>query len=230
MDEAGDRRWGRRMDSTESREEYLEAVFKLECGPGGATITRIARELGVQPASVSQMITRLVDSGLLHRDSARGQIGLTDEGRTQAVRVVRRHRLSERFLTDYLGLPWDTVHEEACRLEHALSDAAEESLARRLGHPATCPHGHPIPYEVPVADCGVPSHLADARAGESWSVAFLADESPEFLRYAASCGLAPGVLLVVVDVAPFDGPMTFVIESTRYQIGREAARRVAVTR
>ncbi len=218
---------GRIPIGTESREEYLEAVFKLEETKDGATITRIARELGVKPASVSQMTARLVDTGLLLRESDRGRVGLTDEGRSAAVRLVRRHRLSERFLTDYLELPWDQVHEEACRLEHVLSDAAEESLARRLGHPLTCPHGRAIPYDAEpsreAARC-----LADLTPGEECRVSYVSDENPEMLRYVASCGLQPGTTVRVQEAEPFGGPLAIIVDGRTRHVGREVAQKIFV--
>ena len=106
---------------SESREEYLEAIFKLTQQPEGATVGRVADELGLAAPSVSQMVARLAAEGLVERDQA-SHVLLTKEGRREALRLVRRHRLSERFLTDYLDLPWDQVHDEACKFEHVLSD------------------------------------------------------------------------------------------------------------
>ncbi len=129
---------------SESREEYLEAIFKLTQQPEGATVGRVADDLGLAAPSVSQMVARLATEGLVERDQA-SHVLLTKEGRREALRLVRRHRLSERFLTDYLDLPWDKVHDEACKFEHVLSDEVEERLAAHLGNPQTCPHGRAIP-------------------------------------------------------------------------------------
>ena len=216
------------MTSTESREEYLEAVFKLEETPQGATVTRMARELGVKPASVSQMTARLIDAGLLERQASGGRIILTGQGRAEAIRLVRRHRLSERFLTDYLELPWDQVHEEACRLEHVLSDEAEERLALRLGHPLTCPHGRVIPYDIPQTLLEGTRSLADLEPGEARQVSHVSEEGPEFLRYLAACGIRPGTSIRVDGVAPFGGPLTIVVEGDTCHVGREVAEKVFV--
>jgi DtxR family Mn-dependent transcriptional regulator len=216
------------MTSTESREEYLEAIFKLGETPGGATVTRIAQELGVKPASVSQMTARLAKDGLVSRESLRSPISLTDKGRSEAVRLVRRHRLSERFLTDYLDLPWDRVHEEACRLEHVLSDEAEASLARRLGHPVTCPHGRPIPYDAADQVPEAARCLADVGPGGECRVSHISDEGGEFLRYLASCGLQPGRIVRVERVVPFGGPFVIVIEGQTHHVGRQVAQKVFV--
>ncbi len=216
------------MTNTESREEYLETVFKLEQTSKGATVTRMARELGVKPASVSQMTVRLVEAGLLERQTPSGRIVLTDQGRSEAVRLVRRHRLSERLLTDFLELPWDDVHQEACRLEHVLSDAAEASLARRLGYPSTCPHGRAIPYEDHEVAVEATRSLADMTPGKTGRVSHVSEEGVEFLRYLASCGLTPGSLVRIESAAPFGGTLTIVVEGDTHHVGREVAEKVFV--
>src|SRR5450756_1780775 len=158
---------------SESREEYLEAIFKSAQSPEGATVTRLAEELGLATASVSQMVARLSSEGLVRRDEAH-RVVLTDEGRAAAIRLVRRHRLSERFLTDYLDLPWDQVHEEACKLEHVLSDEVEARLAAQLGNPQTCPHGRAIPGEdgeLASEEASSPSSPGMARPwGQVWGL------------------------------------------------------------
>jgi DtxR family transcriptional regulator, Mn-dependent transcriptional regulator len=213
---------------TEAREEYLETMFHL-CGGSDETtsVSRIAQEMGVSPASVSQMMGRLVKDGIAERN-VDGQIKLTEVGRAAAVRLVRRHRLSERFLTDYLKLPWDQVHEEACRLEHALSDEVEAGLAERLGNPQTCPHGRAIPTaegEIveEAAEC-----LADASAGQGCVISYVSDEKPELLRYLASLGLLPETPIRVEEVAPFNGPLLVRVGRARYALGRDVAHKVFV--
>jgi DtxR family transcriptional regulator, Mn-dependent transcriptional regulator len=215
------------VTSTDSREEYLEAIFKLSPSAKGATVGGLARELGVKPASASQMVGRLLADGLLKRDK-RNRVVLTDSGREQALGVVRRHRLSERFLTDCLGLPWDQVHEEACKLEHALSEQVEASLTERLGRPRTCPHGRPIPYDSDAETQEATLTLADLGEGKSGTVSHVPEDSPELLRFLASLGLVPGARVSVADVQPFDGPMTVVVGRQRQAVGRGLARNVFV--
>ena len=128
----------------ESTEEYLEGIYRLEREGSGVTTSGLAADLGVAPASVSGMLKKLASDGYIdHR--ARGEAKLTPKGLAVAVRVVRRHRLAERLLTDVLGMSWDEVHAEACRLEHAISERVEERLVLVLGNPQVCPHVHPIP-------------------------------------------------------------------------------------
>ena len=211
----------------ESTEEYLEAIFKLAGTGKGTTVGRVAEELGVTPASASQMLGRLSEARLVSRDEQH-RVLLTEDGRSKATRIVRRHRLSERFLTDYLHLPWDRVHEEACRLEHALSAEVEAGLAERLGNPRTCPHGRAIPTEegeIPPEDTLT---LADLAPGDRCIISFVADERPELLRYLAALGLLPETPASVEEVAPFGGPLLVRIGRSRYALGREVAAKVFV--
>jgi DtxR family Mn-dependent transcriptional regulator len=129
---------------THGIEEYLEALFKLQRGDDPVTVRRVAEELGVAPPSVSERLARRRASGLVEAPGEAG-VRLTSEGELEGARLVRRHRLSERFLVDYLGMPWDAVHDEACKFEHVLSPEVEARLAEQLGDPRTCPHGHAIP-------------------------------------------------------------------------------------
>ena len=150
----------------ESTEEYLEAIYRLEREGPGVTTSGLATELGITPASVSGMLKKLAGEGYIdHR--ARGEAKLTRTGLEIAVRVLRRHRLAECLLTNVLGMSWDEVHSEACRLEHAISDKVEARLVELLNDPKVCPHGHPIP-PLDLSDPprpGVP--LAQMQSGEA---------------------------------------------------------------
>ena len=129
--------------ASENIEEYLETICKLEQAASPVATSALARQLGISPASVSEMAMKLAEQGLVTREPYKG-VALTAKGKHQALILIRRHRLWERFLTDVRGLPWDQVHEEACRLEHVTSRQVEERLAQLLGEPETCPHGYPI--------------------------------------------------------------------------------------
>jgi DtxR family Mn-dependent transcriptional regulator len=212
---------------SESREEYLEAIFKLAQSPEGATVSRLAEELGLAAPSVSQMVARLASEDLVRRGEAH-RVLLTDEGRTAAARLVRRHRLSERFLTDYLDLPWDQVHEEACKFEHVLSDEVEARLAAQLGNPQTCPHGRAIPGEDGELVPEEARPLAELGAGEKSTISYVSDEKPELLRYLSSLGLLPETRVSVEDVAPFGGPLLVRVGRSRYALGREVACKIFV--
>jgi DtxR family transcriptional regulator, Mn-dependent transcriptional regulator len=211
---------------TESTEEYLEAIYKLS-RDSTVTVGRLATALEVSPPSVSQMVGRLEHAGLVERDASSG-IGLTPEGLVAALRLVRRHRLSERFLADYLDLPWDQVHEEACKFEHVLSEEVEERLAAQLGNPRTCPHGHVIPDEDGLAldEPAVP--LTDLGEGAATTIVRISDERPDLLRYLASLGLLPQTQIRVEGVAPFGGPYLVRVREAQYALGREVAGKIFV--
>ncbi len=211
---------------SQSTEEYLEALYKLSL-ESGATVGRLATSLGVSPPSVSQMLGRLQQAGLVVRDDA-GGVTLSPEGRAAAVRLVRRHRLSERFLADYLDLPWDQVHAEACKFEHVLSPEVEERLAAQLGNPRTCPHGHAIPDAdgLTLDEPAVP--LTTLGEGDSTTIVRIADERPDLLRYLASLGLLPDTQILVEGVAPFGGPYLVRVGDAQYALGREVADKVFV--
>ncbi len=211
----------------ESTEEYLEAIYRLEKEGPGVTTSALASELGVAAASVSGMLKKLSADGYIeHR--ARGEAKLTRAGLAVGVRVVRRHRLAECFLTKMLGMSWDEVHSEACRLEHAISDRVEERLVAVLGNPQTCPHGQPIPASDltdPIRP-GVP--LAQIAMGELATVHGVTEELSEMLRYLAEIGLRPGVSVRVLEKAPLAGPVTVSIAGTPRAISLELARSITV--
>jgi DtxR family transcriptional regulator, Mn-dependent transcriptional regulator len=213
---------------SESREEYLEAIFKLERTQEGVTVSRLAAELDVAPPSVSEMLTRLTGAGLVTRTSS-GAIALTDQGRLEGARLVRRHRLSERFLVDYLNLPWDQVHDEACKFEHVLSDEVEARLAAQLGNPSTCPHGQAIPDPDGVLAERPARPLADLASGQRAVITRISDEQPELLRYLASLGLLPETPVEVEGIAPFGGPLLVRVAGAQYALGREVAGKIFVS-
>lgn len=212
---------------TQTVEEYLEAMFKLARSPDGISVSRLAAELHVAPSSASEMLGRLAAAGFVRR-SPEGGVTLTPRGEREGARLVRRHRLSERLLADLLSLPWDRVHEEACRLEHALSPEVETLLAERLGNPATCPHGHEIPDEGGNLQEVAARPLAELRSGEAGVVARVDESDPELLRYLASLGLFPDAGVTVDSVAPFGGPQLVRVGDAQYALGREVTARIFV--
>lgn len=184
-------------------EEYLEAIYRLTDGDTGrhTTTSALSAQLGVSAPSVSEMLRRMGEAGLVVYKRY-GGASLTATGLAQATSILRYHRLWERFLVDRLGMPWDQVHHEACRLEHATSPQVAERLAELLDHPQTCPHGNevPAPGTGPVA---LDRALADQEAGFSGEIASIR-ESPEMLRYCAGSGLVPGSGVSVLSVDGID--------------------------
>ncbi len=224
---------------TEKMEEYLEALFKLSCEDGTLTPTRLSDHLGVTPPTVLDMLRRMEVEGFVRYSGvgkpgkgkgegrARRVISLTPKGQRAAKTLVRRHRLSERFLTDVLGLDWESAHREACKLEHVLSPEVEEKLAEMLGNPETCPHGYPIPDQNGhIKEDERIKPLCDFSADEKGCIARVEEEEPQLLQYLASLGLMPDVDIEVKEVAPFGGPLLVKIGDTQYALGREVASKI----
>jgi DtxR family transcriptional regulator, Mn-dependent transcriptional regulator len=188
-------------------EDYLKAIYDLERREQPAATNDIAERLAISPASVSGMVRRLADQGLITHEPYRG-VRLTEDGRRAALRTLRRHRILECYLTEVLGYPWDRVHDEAERLEHAASEELIERMADALGNPAHDPHGAPIPSREGVVEASASRTLGDTATGERVRVRQVMDDDAERLRYLAELGIRPGAIIRVLDRAPFDGPMT----------------------
>ncbi len=215
------------LDETSPRvEEYLESIFKLQQIQHPVSTGRLAEHLKLSPPSVSEMIKKLAKSGLVHY-TEKG-VCLTKKGEKIATGVVRRHRLSERLLTDLLGFRWDEVHEEACRLEHAITPEIEEKIAKSLGNPKTCPHGFPIPSEDGTFEKVDIKPLSNLGPSESGIIVSVFEEDPEMLRYLATLGLIPEVTIRVLEVAPFGGPLIVCVGNSKYALGREIASKITV--
>jgi DtxR family Mn-dependent transcriptional regulator len=205
---------------TRSVEDYLKAIYQLSPEGRAASTSEIAHLLALSPPSVTGMVKRLSEHGLLEHVPYRG-VQLTDEGRRAALRMVRRHRLIEAYLVEFLGYSWDTVHEEAERLEHAVSDTMVERMATALGNPVVDPHGDPIPSadgSIHELSC---TPLSDIAVGENVEIHRVHESQPDRLRYIASLGLKPGVQVTVVDRQPFDDLVTIEVGGERHVIGRE---------
>jgi len=180
--------------ATVAEEEYLETLFWLFEAQLPMTGANLSRAMQLSAPTVHEMIGRLERDGYITRASNRA-ITFTDSGAAHAEGIVRRHRLIERFLTDVLGVPWDEVHEEAERLEHAMSPVLEERMLAAIGDAKTCPHGHPIVAGARLA--GVP--LADVEVGASVRVLRFENEAEDLLRYLKASGLEPGLEGVLAE-------------------------------
>lgn len=208
-------------------EDYLKAIYAFERDGDPAATNDIAQRLSIAPASVSGMVQRLADLGLVEYERYRG-VRLTAAGRRAALRTLRRHRVIEAYLVRALGYGWDTVHEEAERLEHAASDTLIDRMAEAIGEPLTDPHGAPIPTREGTIDETPHASLADAEIGSRNRIVRVGDEDPGMLRYLDSLGLRPGVEVTLTNRAPFDGPLTIEVGSTTRQVGAALASRVLV--
>ena len=208
---------------TRSVEDYLKAIYQLSPEGRPASTSEIAHLLELSAPSVTGMVKRLSEQGLLEHVPYRG-VQLTDEGRRAALRMVRRHRLIEAYLVEFLGYSWDTVHPEAERLEHAVSDTMIERMATALGHPTVDPHGDPIPSADGSIQELACTALSEIPVGETVEIHRVHEGQPERLRYIASLGLRPGVQVTVVDRQPFDDLVTIEVGGARHVIGRELGR------
>jgi DtxR family Mn-dependent transcriptional regulator len=207
-------------------EEYLESIYKLQQEQPPVSTSRLAEHLKLSPPSVSEMVKKLAKKNLV-KYTEKG-VCLTDEGNKIAKKVIRRHRLSERLLTDMLGFGWDEVHDEACRLEHAISPEMEDRIAKSLGNPKTCPHGHPIPDKDGLFVKESVRPLSELKAAEKAMIVNVFEEDPKMLQYLASLGLLPNVCVKVEEVAPFGGPLIVCVSGSRYALGREVASKIKV--
>ena len=172
-----------------AEEEYLQSLFWLQEARLPMTGANVARAMQLSAPTVHEMIGRLERDGYVTRGTDRA-IAFTDSGAEHAEGIVRRHRLIERFLTDILGVPWDEVHEEAERLEHAMSPVLEERMLAAIGDAKTCPHGHPIVAGQRLE--GVP--LADVEVGASVQILRFENEAEDLLHYLKASGIEPGMV------------------------------------
>jgi DtxR family transcriptional regulator, iron-dependent repressor len=186
-------------------EEYLETIYNMSMEDEVVIGARLAEKFCVSPPTVTEMLKRLVRDGYVEMDNKR-QVTLTEAGNQAAEAVLRRHRLTERFLVDMLGMQWHQVHEEACRLEHFISGAVEARVVASLNHPTTCPHGNPIPGLVPDARNYLKDHravrLSSVSVGEVVTVLCISEvveDEEALILYLHEKGLTPGTQLTVLS-------------------------------
>lgn len=208
-------------------EEYCECIFELREDNLEVIQARLADRLNVSRPSVSEMIHRMESEGLV--TSADNQIRLTDLGETLGSRVVRRHRIAERFLTDVLGLSWSLAHHEACKWEHVITAEVESAMNNLLGTPTTCPHGNPIPgslYIEPALKL-----LIDVEVGSGFTITRIPEELefvPGVLDFLENSQIVPGHRGVVTD-SHADGSLTVHIDGKHVDIDAFASARILVT-
>ncbi len=207
-------------------EEYLEAIYKLAQTDGHVRVHKLSECLKVSPSAVTDMLKKMARDGYIER--VQEGIVLTQKGEKAAVGLVRQHRLWERFLTDILGISWDKVHDEACKLEHVSSPEVQDGLERLLSSPDTCPHGHPIPSKDGVYAKQNTRPLADLESGSEALIVKITEEEPKMLQYLATLGLIPKVQITVEEIAPFRGPLLVKVGSAKYALGREVASKIEV--
>ncbi len=205
---------------SESIEEYTEGIFRLQEEMEVVSTGDIARYMTVSPASVTTMLKRLVEFGLVEHTPYQG-VRLTDKGEQLSVGLLRKHRLVERMLVDFLELPWEDVHDLACKLEHYLTDEVGDRIARALNYPTTCPHGNPV--DARAKDNA--RRLSNTAVGEELIVARISDERIEFLTYVLEIGLIPQTRIRVHARTPFGDVMTLHVDGKDdpIAVGRDVA-------
>ncbi|MCW4025553.1 MAG: metal-dependent transcriptional regulator [Candidatus Bathyarchaeota archaeon] len=230
----------------QSTQNYLKAIYSLSKNGDLVSTTQISQKLNVAPASVTEMLKKLAQENYINYSPYHGST-LTDKGTREAKKITRKHRLLETFLSDVLHIGKDKVHSQACELEHALSDEAEESLCRLLKHPDTCPDdGKPIPAcNLPFTSCEecIELHkkgleevgkrkenlvaLTELKTGQSGKIAFIRG-GHHVLQRLLDMGLTPNTKITLIKIAPFDGPIEVSVRGSKLAIGRGIASKVFV--
>lgn len=214
---------------SESIEDYLRVIYRLGEQTERVSTSAIAERLAFSSASVTKMLKRLDKEGLVEHVPYKG-VSLTMDGRKEALRVVRHHRLIELLLTDILGVPWDRVHEEAHRLEHSISDYLEERIAAVLGYPEFDPHGQPIPTRDGEIRKTEMWNLSKVTPGFRGQIAEVNDSDSSLLRYLGERGLYPRTQLELVEREPFGGNVRLRVNGCLISIGSKAAEHIWVAR
>lgn len=213
--------------SSISVEDYIKAIYDLQRQHERATTRRLAEQLNVRMASVTGMVKHLATNGYVIHKPYRG-VTLTDKGLRTAMTVLRRHRLIELFLQETLKLPWDQVHEDAERLEHAVSEQLIEHIFEYLGRPQFDPHGAPIPDRdgnMPVLNG---RQLSECEPGSALELVHVSDKDAEFLRYLSDIGLTIGSRFTLGHQKRNDALLTVQVDQDAIEIDREAAERLVV--
>lgn len=217
------------MSRSQSVEDYLKAIYKLEAtleGKGVST-SKLAKEMEVANASVTNMVKRLSDLGMVTYQSYYGS-KLTDAGRKIALEMIRHHRLLELYLAEMLGYSWDQVHDEAEKLEHHISEKFEDKISELLNDPKFDPHGDPIPSKDGYMPKQGLKSLSTVSIDEFCEVKRVKNQTPELLRYLDEYGLTPGATVAVKKREPFDGPLELSVNGKKITLGYKIATDILV--
>ena len=198
---------------TSQTEEFLESIYRLQERDGAARTSELVKMLNIVPGTVTNTVERLEKRGLVRHEVYRG-VKLTEEGRAIALQVLRRHRLSERLLSDVLKMKWDQIHEAACQLEHGITEEVAENIEKLLEQPHTCPHGNPIPTLTGGINEESTMPLTTLSPGTEGTVTRITDERQTMLEHIERLGLKPGVHVKVTKRNLRDGTVTFQTDGT----------------
>jgi len=213
--------------TSKAQEDYLKAIYQLGGSLEPVPTSRLAQELNLSAASISEMLDKLDSLGLVDHNPYR-RARLTGEGETLALEMVRHHRLLETYLVNALGYGWDEVHEEADRLEHAISERLEERMWTALGRPRVDPHGDPIPTADGRLSARALRPLVACEAGERVVLERVSDRDPEKLRAISALGLNPGARVRVVAASRWEGPILLALGKRRLEVPLGLARALFV--
>lgn len=212
-----------------SSEDYIKHIYKLEQEGKKVTTSVLATRLGLSDPSITDMIKKLSERGYVGYEPYKG-VGLKKAGRHMALKIVRRHRLWEMFLVEFLGYSWDKVHDEAERLEHVTSDELEHHLDQALGFPRVDPHGDPIPTKDGTVAGKDDSNLSQCEVGDVVKISRVSDDNSEILLHASHIGLALNGKLTIKEKKGFDGSMVVKVGMKQQFISKEVARAIFVQR
>ncbi len=214
---------------TQTIENYLESIYNMQDEGKQVIAARLSERLGVKPPTVSQTLRRMERDSLIKVDA--NEIKLTRLGLEVAEATIRRHRLLERFMTDFLGIGWAVAHSEAEKLQHALSDLIEQRMFEALGNPQSCPHGNPIPGARPTKLPAEAKTLDTSAAGQRVKILRITEEGerdPRLLDYLQTSNLVPGTVVTINEVAPWSGVITLNMSGRMIPIGLKAAHTIWV--
>lgn len=213
--------------ATLTEENYLKETYTLQLEHKPVTTSMLAERVGHSAPTVTEMLKKLASQKWVNYEPYQG-ITLTRSGTAVALDVIRRHRLLETFLTRVLGVPWDRIHEEAEKLEHALSDYLEGRIDEYLGHPARDPHGSPIPGPDGSIDEPERVHLSDLPAGSSAQIIEVGDHEPGLLERLDKMHLGLETEFRVLEVEPLDGLITIRVAGHKHVVGKNVANQIMV--
>jgi DtxR family Mn-dependent transcriptional regulator len=214
-------------DLTKSEREALKAIYRSTRDGSEAHTGSLAETLGLSPGTVTTLVKRLADRGLVVHRPYQG-VTFTDDGRRAAVAAIRRHRIVERFLADMLGYAWNEADAFAVSFEHEMPDDVTERLYTALHRPTTCPHGFPIPQPED-ADLPATPELYELEPGDIAEIAVSGSTDAEIVTFLETLGVRPGVEVAVIEKHPFDGPLVVEVDGSSRTLGERVARQVYVT-
>jgi DtxR family transcriptional regulator, Mn-dependent transcriptional regulator len=216
---------------SQSVQDYLKTIYKIQNinSQSAVSTTELSKELKVSGASVTGMLKRLDSMGLVSYNSYKGVL-LSETGKKIALEVIRHHRLIELYLKEILGYSLEKVHDEACRLEHHISEEFEDKISDLLGNPLYDPHGHPIPTKDGRIEVNHSIPLADANSGTELVISRLNDEDATLLAYLEELKLIPNEKITILDKAPFRGPIKLIKDGKELLIGYEISQRIFVSK